>query len=75
MKAQMSVTVYPPPGERFAPGCFDGSVGRLVPVVVLGDIAGEGTLRSYEVSSDGLTASMDLDVELGHDPNNWKAPT
>jgi hypothetical protein len=36
------------PNQRFAPGCFDGSVGRQIPVG-----ASTGSLLSYVVADDG----------------------
>ena len=51
--------------ERFAPGAFDSQVGKRVPVKI-GDFSlGSATVTAVEISDDGRTAWLELDMATG----------
>lgn len=72
MTQQVNISEPAAPGERFAPDAFDTQVGRTVPFRIEGspDVA-EATLLAAEVSDDGTSVTLTLDVPDGTIP----APT
>lgn len=49
-------------GEVFLPGCFDGSLGKKVPLKVAGQQRGEAELVSYRVSETGEVVELTLAI-------------
>jgi len=65
------------PGDRFAAGCLDGSVGKRVPLRLGAVTVGFATIKSYEVTGHGAVVLITMDVELAHtvaDPPSPRVP-
>lgn len=56
MKA--TIVVRASPGERYAQDAFGTSIGKRVPLTVLGASAGEVTILSAQVSADGTSVEL-----------------
>lgn len=51
--------------QRFAPGAWDGQVGRRVPWTYEGDRIGTAVVVAAVVSDDGSGVTLTLDLEDG----------
>lgn len=50
-------------GDRFAPGAFDGQIGKVIPILADGG-ASQALLIAAKVADDGTSAELTVDGDL-----------
>lgn len=53
LAARITFVFHAGENERFAPGCFDNSIGQEVPVIFDGRMCETGMITGAEVAADG----------------------
>jgi len=74
MTQRVGITQTANPGERFAHNAFDSQVGRTIPFRIEGTDAGQATVVGAEVSDDGTSVKLTLDVPADALPQSLTSP-
>jgi hypothetical protein len=62
---RITVSQKAPTGERFAPGCFDSSVGKHIPFRIDGQPVATCELLAADVADDGTAVRLTLETPDG----------
>lgn len=61
---RIKITQHAEPGTKFAPNSWDGNINKKIKVTMPGGVEGTGTVVRAEVSKDGSSVELTIEMDL-----------